>query len=115
MSRLYNSRFRTDDHNKATAFIIPFDAGVHSFIDHRNGRRRLASPYGWTAIKLLQEASRSPIIWKNQGHDHFVIFSLTEFTMTGIGVKEFWMGYYYFLPTLLYFHMHLRYYLILKS
>eukprot|EP01036_Dinobryon_divergens_P031536 gene31536-40950_t len=92
MSRLYSSRFRTDDYNKATAFIIPFDAGVHSFIDHRNGKRRLASPYGWTAIKLLQDASRSPVIWKNKGHDHFVIFSLTEFTMTGIGVKEFWMG-----------------------
>ena len=86
------SRFRTLDPAKASVFIIPFDAGVHSYIDHLNGKRRLASPYGWTAIRLLQEASKSAILWKNQGHDHFVIFSLTEFTMTGIGVKEFWMG-----------------------
>jgi hypothetical protein len=92
MSRLTFSRHRTKDASTASAFIIPFDAGVHSYIDHMNGRRRLASPHGWTAIKLLQNASQSINYWKNGGHDHFVIFSLTEFTMTGIGVKEFWMG-----------------------
>ena len=42
---------------EASAFIIPFDAGVHSYIDHLNGKPRLASPHGWTAIKLLRKAS----------------------------------------------------------
>jgi hypothetical protein len=41
------------DPNKASAFIIPFDAGVHSYIDHENGKPRLASPHGWRAISLL--------------------------------------------------------------
>ena len=85
-------KHRTINPSDADIFIIPFDAGVHSYIDHLNGRRRLASPHGWAVIRYLQEASKRNIFWKNQGHDHFVLFSLTEFTMTGIGVKEFWMG-----------------------
>lgn len=48
---LLNSLLR--DPTKAAAFIIPFDAGVHSYIDHENGKPRLASPHGWRAISLL--------------------------------------------------------------
>ena len=91
MSRLVASKYRTRDPSKATAFIIPFDAGVHSYIDHQNGRRRLASPHGWTAIKYLKDITNSSS-WNHLGHDHFVLFSLTEFVMTGIAVKEFFMG-----------------------
>jgi len=87
------SQYRTLDPSEANSFIVPFDAGVHSYIDHLNGKRRLASPHGWTAIQLLQKASQDNYFWKLRGHNHFVLFSLTEFTMTGIGVKEFWMGY----------------------
>lgn len=93
MSRLVVSKFRTRDPTLASIFIIPFDAGVHSYIDHKNGRRRLASPHGWDVINMLQKAqSDKSIFWKHSGHDHFVIFSLTEFVMTGIAVKEFFMG-----------------------
>jgi len=49
------------------------------------GKGRLASPYAWPVIRYLQDASRSPVFWKNNGHDHFVFFSLTEFVMTGNG------------------------------
>lgn len=34
------------DPTQASAFIIPYDGGVHSYIDHRNGFPRLASPHG---------------------------------------------------------------------
>jgi len=51
----------TRDPSKASAFIIPFDAGVHSYIDHKTGKPRLASPHGWTAIALLQQASRNEV------------------------------------------------------
>jgi hypothetical protein len=46
---------------EAVAFIIPFDAGVHSYIDHITGKPRLASPYGWHAISLLKEASNNEV------------------------------------------------------
>ncbi len=29
--------------------------------------------------------------WKNNGHDHFVLFSITAYQMVGIGVKTFFM------------------------
>lgn len=92
MSRLRVSKYRTFDPSKASAFVIPFDAGVHSYLDHRNGKQRLGSPFAWSVINLLQEAQKDPVLWKNQGHDHFAVFGLTEFVMTGIAVKEFWMG-----------------------
>lgn len=49
------------DPSKASAFIIPFDAGVHSYIDHINGKPRLASPHGWRAIQLLKEAQKNEV------------------------------------------------------
>ena len=55
------SFFMFRDPSQATSFIIPFDAGVHSYIDHLNGRPRLASPHGWTAIALLKEASKNEV------------------------------------------------------
>lgn len=92
MSRLLVSKYRTRNQSLATSFIIPFDAGVHSYVDKLNGRYRLASPYGWSVIRWLQESTKNPILWKNYGHDHFVIFSLTIFVQTGVGVKEFFKG-----------------------
>lgn len=92
MSRLRTSEYRTLDPSKAVAFIIPFDLGVHSYIDHLTGFPRLASPYGWKAGALLRNASYdTKLYWKNQGHDHFVIFSITAYQMVGIGVKVFFM------------------------
>lgn len=92
MARLRVSKYRTRDPWKASAFIIPFDLGVHSYIDHRNGFPRLASPHGWAAGQYLREASRNKTLWwKNNGHDHFVLFSITAFQMVGIGVKVFFM------------------------
>ena len=49
------------DPTKAVAFVIPFDAGVHSYIDHRHGKPRLASPHGWDAIQYLQQASKDEV------------------------------------------------------
>ena len=46
IARLRASNRRTRDPSKAVAFIIPFDAGVHSYIDHEDGRPRLAAPHG---------------------------------------------------------------------
>ena len=94
MSRLRVSEFRTRDPSRASAFIIPYDAGVHSFIDHNTGKPRLASPHGWRAIDLLTQAKRQhpEVYWKSNGHDHFVIFSVTCYQKVGIGTKEFFMG-----------------------
>lgn len=61
LSRLKASKFRTRDPSKAVAFIVPFDAGVHSYIDHQNGRPRLASPHGWRAISLLKYHSQNQV------------------------------------------------------
>ena len=46
MARLRTSTRRTRDPSKAVAFILPFDAGVHSYIDHEDGHPRLAAPHG---------------------------------------------------------------------
>ena len=48
------SEHRTLIKEEATSFIIPFDPGTHSYIDHMTGRPRLAAPHGWRAIQLLQ-------------------------------------------------------------
>lgn len=95
MSRLLVSRHRTRNASLATSFIIPFDAGVHSYVDKLTGKYRLATPYGWNVIRWLQEAQSSTGaagFWRHYGHDHFVLFSLTVFVQTGIGVKEFFKG-----------------------
>ena len=92
ISRMRTSRYRTRDPAKASAFIIPFDLGVHSYIDHLNGFPRLASPHGWMAQSLLKAASKNKeIFWKHYGHDHFVFLSITAYQMVGIGVKTFFM------------------------
>jgi hypothetical protein len=90
MARLRVSDRRTMDPSKASAFIIPYDGGTHSFIDHKTGKIRLASPHGWQAIHRLKQASLTPN-WKNGGHDHFSIFSVTGYQMVGIGTKVFYM------------------------
>lgn len=92
MARLRTSDRRTLDPAKASAFVVPYDAGVHSFIDHNTGKVRLASPFGWTAVEKLKEASKSPVLWHNRGHDHFVFFSVTGYQMVGIGTKYFFMN-----------------------
>jgi xyloglucan galactosyltransferase MUR3 len=91
MSRLRVSEHRTLDPDKASAFIVPYDAGAHSLIDHNDGKTRLASPFGWTALSLLKKASHTSA-WRNRGHDHFVLFSLTGFHYVGIGTKNFFMS-----------------------
>lgn len=35
---------------------------MHSYIDHKTGKPRLASPHGWYAIQLLKEAATNPVI-----------------------------------------------------
>ena len=85
------SEHRTLDPAKATAFIVPFDPGVHSYVDHMTGKPRLASPHGWRAINCLKEESKDPVKWHNNGHDHFVFHSVTVYQMVGIGVKVFYM------------------------
>lgn len=92
LARLQVSKYRTRDPNKASAFIIPFDAGVHSYIDHRTGKPRLASPHGWRAIELLKQAQKNETFWRYHGHNHFVFFSITVYQMVGIGVKVFFMN-----------------------
>lgn len=92
MARLRVSPMRTLDPSKATSFIIPFDVGVHSFIDHNNGRVRVASPHGWRVSEWLKETIQKFYdqgIWKHRGHDHFVLFSITSYQIIGIGAKVF--------------------------
>jgi len=92
MARLRTSKSRTFDPEEASAFIIPFDLGVHSYIDHNNGFPRLASPHGWMAQSLLKASSKDKnLYWKNYGHDHFVFLGITAYQMVGIGVKTFFM------------------------
>jgi hypothetical protein len=92
MARLRTSEHRTMNPKEATSFVIPFDLGVHSYIDHINGFPRLASPHGWMAQALLREAAKDKeVFWKNGGHDHFVFLSITAYQMVGIGVKTFFM------------------------
>jgi hypothetical protein len=78
MARLKVSAYRTRDPKKAVAFIVPFDLGVHSYIDHKTGQPRLASPFGWAAGYFLINAFKDKkLYWHNNGHDHFVFFSIT--------------------------------------
>lgn len=49
----------TRDPREASAFIIPFDIGVHSSIDHETGRKRKASPHAWFAKQLLEDSVSS--------------------------------------------------------
>ena len=94
LSRLRVSKYRTRDPKKATAFIVPFDLGVNSYIDHINGRPRLAAPLGRLAGKLLRSTCTGKdanVFWKNRGHDHYVFFSITIYQMVGIMVKDFFM------------------------
>lgn len=51
------------DPEKATVFIIPFDLGVHSYIDHLTGKPRLASPHGWAAGYFLINGSKDKVCW----------------------------------------------------
>jgi hypothetical protein len=53
ISRLRVSRFRTMNPNEAAIFIIPFDLGVHSYIDHVNGIGRLAAPHGRFFVHMI--------------------------------------------------------------
>jgi hypothetical protein len=80
MSRLLVSEYRTRDPKEAVAYILPYDAGVHTYIDHQNGKPRLGSPYAWNVIRYLQESQIDPVFWKNFGHDHYVFFGLTGST-----------------------------------
>ncbi len=91
LARLRVSEHRTMDPSKATSFLIPFDMGCHSFVDHRNGKARVASPHGWRATEYLKEsiAKNRAVYWKNGGHDHFVIYSITSYQISGIGSKVF--------------------------
>lgn len=94
VSRLRVSDHRTLDPAKASAFVVPFDAGVHSYIDHIDGHPRLAAPYGRQAGQYLRDAcngDQADIFWKYRGHDHFVIFSITAYQMVGMQVKYFFM------------------------
>eukprot|EP00605_Chrysophyceae_sp_TOSAG23-4_P001011 GSChrysophyteH1.ASY1.ANO1.1112.1 assembled CDS len=91
MQRLRTSKHRTRDPKEATSFIVPFDMGVHSYIDHNTGLPRLASPHGWMAQHLLRTAAKDDVFWHNRGHDHFVFLSITAYQMVGIGTKTFFM------------------------
>jgi len=92
ISRMKVSKHRTLIPEEATAFIVPFDLGVHSYIDHLTGVPRLASPHGWMAQQLLRAHSKDKALyWKYQGHNHFVFLSVTAYQMVGIGVKTFFM------------------------
>lgn len=92
IARMKVSRHRTLKPEEATQFIIPFDLGVHSYIDHLNGLPRLASPHGWMAQHLLRLARKDKeLYWKYQGHNHFVFLGITAYQMVGIGVKTFFM------------------------
>ena len=53
MNRLRLSEYRTKDPTKAMSFIIPYDIGVNSYIDHLTGQPRLAAPHGKLAGQLL--------------------------------------------------------------
>ena len=53
INRMRLSEHRTSDPAKASAFVIPYDIGVNSYIDHLNGQPRLAAPHGRMAFQLL--------------------------------------------------------------
>ena len=84
LSRLRTSVRRTTDPSKASVFIIPFDIGVHSFIDHIDGHARVASPHGWRAVQYLNDVVKlKDSRWNLLGHDHFVLFSITSYQILG--------------------------------
>ena len=60
MARLRLSKYRTRDPAKAMSFIIPFDLGVNSYIDHITGEPRLAAPQGRLARQLLRGVCNGP-------------------------------------------------------
>ena len=94
IARLRMSEFRTRNPAEATAFVIPFDLGVHSYIDHLNGFPRLAAPHGRSAGEHLRDrcnGKEADIFWKYRGHDHYLIFSVTAYQMVGMQVKYFFM------------------------
>eukprot|EP01038_Epipyxis_sp_PR26KG_P004343 gene4343-6146_t len=91
MARLRLSEYRTRDPEKATSFIIPFDIGVHSFIDH-TGKARLPNPLTWGAHYFMINSSKDKKLWwKNLGHDHFILFSTTSYQSVGTSAKVFFM------------------------
>ena len=75
MARLLVDEHRTMDPEKATSFIVPFDIGVHSFLDHRTGKVRVASPHGWRAIEFFKQTASQHVFNKNNFHDHFILVS----------------------------------------
>lgn len=104
MARLLVDERRTLDPSKATSYIIPFDIGVHSLIDHKNGRLRVASPHGWRVIEYFKTTAGQHVFNKNGFHDHFALvsidlncslvliclqFSVTSYQISGIGSKVF--------------------------
>jgi len=94
MNRLRLSELRTRDPAKASAFVVPYDIGVNSYIDCNNGRPRLAAPHGRIAFSLLADECKGRNhnrFWKNSGHDHFLINSITYGQMVGIAAKEMYM------------------------
>jgi xyloglucan galactosyltransferase MUR3 len=94
MNRLRVSEFRTRDPSKASAFIVPYDIGVNSYIDCNDGRPRLAAPHGRMAFSLLADTCKGSdrqLYWDKNGHDHFLINSITYGQMVGIAAKEMFM------------------------
>lgn len=81
MARLLVDEHRTMDPAKATSFIVPFDIGVHSFLDHRTGKVRVASPHGWRAIEYFKQTASQHVFNKNNFHDHFILVSAQPITI----------------------------------
>ena len=52
-----------------------------------------ACMYGRICVCMYSNTSNcnQKLWWKNHGHDHFIIFSITAYQMVGIGVKVFFM------------------------
>eukprot|EP01038_Epipyxis_sp_PR26KG_P004344 gene4344-6147_t len=91
MARLRVSEYRTRDPEKATSFILPYDIGIHSYIDF-TGKARLPTPYSWAGHFFLNNASKDKKLWwKNRGHDHFVLFSIIAYQTIGTAAKIFFM------------------------
>ena len=60
--------------------VIPFDLGVHSYIDHLDGRPRLASPHGWAASMFLVNACKHNKVAKPSMYERDGIFLIYLFT-----------------------------------
>ena len=66
MARLRASKFRTLDPALAKTFIVPYDFGTHSFIDHKDGHERVASPHGWSVIqRMKKDIANNKYLWRN--------------------------------------------------